>query len=157
MTSRRLTEAVNRKAPNMLSAKFIGAWTLQSLVTTDLDGNETNSYGPSPIGQIVYLDNGRMGVHVMNPDAELPDFSGLTPSVALVRFAENFFAYWGTYTIDDRAGTVTHHFEGDTTPTDMCTLQVHEFESNLIWRVAELLHVPTRERLRLKKLVESRH
>ena len=91
-----LLASANAASAQPVSDKLIGAWTLQSLVTTDLDGNETNSYGPSPIGQIVYLDNGRMGVHLMNPDAELPDFSGLTPSVALVRFADNFFAYWGT-------------------------------------------------------------
>jgi uncharacterized tellurite resistance protein B-like protein len=33
---------------------------------------------------------------------------------------------------------------------------LHEFESNLIWRVAELMHVPSRERIRLRKEVESR-
>lgn len=33
---------------------------------------------------------------------------------------------------------------------------VHEFESNLVWRVAELLGVPSRERIRLRKKVEAR-
>lgn len=31
--------------------------------------------------------------------------------------------------------------------------EVHEFEENLMWRVAELLGVPTRERVRLKQKV----
>jgi uncharacterized tellurite resistance protein B-like protein len=33
---------------------------------------------------------------------------------------------------------------------------VHEFESNLVWRAAELLGVSTRDRVELRKAVESR-
>ncbi len=33
---------------------------------------------------------------------------------------------------------------------------LHEFESNLVWRASELLGVSTRDRVRLRKLVESR-
>ena len=33
---------------------------------------------------------------------------------------------------------------------------LHEFESNLVWRAAELLGVSTHDRVRLRKLVESR-
>jgi uncharacterized tellurite resistance protein B-like protein len=32
---------------------------------------------------------------------------------------------------------------------------VHEFEDNALWRIAELLHVPARERIRLRKMVEG--
>jgi len=35
--------------------------------------------------------------------------------------------------------------------------QVHEFEDNLVWRVAELLGVTRRERLRLKRRVARSH
>lgn len=34
--------------------------------------------------------------------------------------------------------------------------EVHEFEDNLVWRVAELLGVPSRERVRLKQLAKKR-
>ncbi len=34
---------------------------------------------------------------------------------------------------------------------------VHEFESNLVWRAAELLGVSTRDRVTLRKAVESRY
>src|SRR5262245_7643858 len=33
---------------------------------------------------------------------------------------------------------------------------VHEFESNLVWRTAELLGVSTRDRVTLRKVVEKR-
>lgn len=34
--------------------------------------------------------------------------------------------------------------------------EVHEFEDNTLWRVAELLGVSPRERIRLRKIVEAR-
>ena len=64
----------------------------------------------------------------MNPDADLPDVSGLTPSEALGRIATTFFGYYGTYTVDEGSGTVTHHLEGALDPTWVGTDQVREFE-----------------------------
>lgn len=34
--------------------------------------------------------------------------------------------------------------------------QIHEFEANLVWRVAELLGVSSRDRIRIRKLVEKK-
>jgi uncharacterized tellurite resistance protein B-like protein len=34
---------------------------------------------------------------------------------------------------------------------------LHEFEDNLVWRVAELLHVPARDRIALKQKVQARN
>jgi len=34
--------------------------------------------------------------------------------------------------------------------------EVHEFEDNVVWRVAELLGVPTRDRVRMKQLARGR-
>ena len=69
-----------------------------------------------------------MALHQMNPNAELPDVSGLPPSLALARFAASFFAYYGTYTVDELAGTVTHHLEGAMHPTYVGTDQVRQFK-----------------------------
>ena len=33
---------------------------------------------------------------------------------------------------------------------------IHEFESNMVWRAAEILGVSSRDRIRLKKMVEGR-
>lgn len=33
---------------------------------------------------------------------------------------------------------------------------VHEFEDNMVWRVAELLGVPARDRIRLRKAIQGR-
>ncbi len=68
-----------------------------------------------------------MGVHQMNPQADLPDVSGLTPVGAARRLATVFAAYYGTYPVDAVAGTVTHHLEGVSDPTLIGTDQVRQF------------------------------
>ena len=110
------------------SSRFVGAWTLVSWVATDSAGNEGYPHGPNPIGQLVYTESGRMGVHQMNPRAELPDVSGLTPIEAARRLISVFAAYYGTYTVDESAGTVTHHVEGISDPTLVGTDQMRQFE-----------------------------
>ncbi len=110
------------------SSRLVGAWMLASWVLTDAGGNESQPYGPDAVGQIVYTDSGRMGVHQMRPNADLPDVSGLGPNEALARMATTFFAYYGTYTVDEIAGPVTHHLEGAMDPTSVGTDQVRQFE-----------------------------
>ncbi len=34
---------------------------------------------------------------------------------------------------------------------------LHEYETHLIWRVAELMHVSTHDRIRLRQQIEARH
>ena len=99
-----------------------------SWVATDSAGNEGFPHGPNPVGQIVYTESGRMGVHQMNPRAELPDVSDLAPVDAARRLMTVFAAYYGTYTVDESAGTVIHHVEGVSDPTLVGTDQVRQFE-----------------------------
>ena len=111
-----------------VSSKFVGAWTLLSWVVTDPEGNERYPHGRNAAGQLVYTESGRVGVHQLNPQAELPDVSGLTPAEAARRLATVFAAYFGTYTVDESAGIVTHHLEGVSDPTLIGTAQVRQFE-----------------------------
>ena len=99
-----------------------------SWVVTDSAGNERYPHGPNPVGQLVYTESGRMGVHQMNPRASYRMFSGLTPVEAARRLATVFAAYYGTYTVDESAGTVTHHLEGVSDPTLIGSDQVRQFE-----------------------------
>jgi hypothetical protein len=39
----------------------------------------------------------------------------------------NYFGYFGTYTIDEQAGTVVHHIEGSWFPNLMGTDQIRHF------------------------------
>ena len=46
------------------SSRLVGAWMLASWVLTDGAGHESQPYGPEAIGQIVYTESGRTGVHL---------------------------------------------------------------------------------------------
>lgn len=61
---------------------------------------------------MIYYDaNGYMAAQIM-PDRPRPMWSGTpTPQQALLAL-RGYTAYFGTYTIDEKAGTVTHHRQG---------------------------------------------
>jgi Lipocalin-like domain len=56
-------------------------------------------FGPAPRGYLIYERSGRMSVHIARSEASDGDFS-----------------YFGTYTVDENSGTVTHHIEGASDP-----------------------------------------
>ncbi|MDH3206495.1 MAG: lipocalin-like domain-containing protein [Gemmatimonadota bacterium] len=92
--------------------RFLGAWTLVEW-TNVRDGETFYPYGENPAGQIVYTPTGRMTAALMNPRP------GENP--------QQFVAYWGSYTVDMAAGTVTHHVEGSFSAGMMGTDQVRSF------------------------------
>jgi len=59
----------------------------------------------------MYDQHGLMNVQIM-PDRPRPKWTGApTPEQALEAI-RGYTAYWGTYTIDEKAQTVTHHRQG---------------------------------------------
>jgi hypothetical protein len=105
-----------------------GVWHLVSWRLTNADGEVTYPYGETPEGQIIYTATGQMSAQLMYPGAELGDLSGLDPTAAISQVSRTFFAYYGMYTVDDEAGTVTHHVRGCLSPAWVGTDQVRQFE-----------------------------
>jgi hypothetical protein len=96
------------KSQEELRKPFIGTWRLNSI-----DGGAANASnrGTSPTGIIMYDPHGLMNVQIM-PDRPRPKWTGApTPEQALDAI-RGYTAYWGTYTIDEKAQTVTHHRQG---------------------------------------------
>jgi Lipocalin-like domain len=90
-----------------LRKPFIGTWRLVSIT----GGNNPGNRGSNPTGIIMYDDHGNMAVQIM-PDRPRPKYTGTpTPEQALETM-RGYVAYFGTYTIDEKAGTVTHHRQG---------------------------------------------
>ncbi len=79
---------------------FIGAWELVDWRVTDSADGVRFPYGENAAGQISYSANGRMSAHLMRPPADPAD----APPQHL--------AYWGRFSLDVEAGTVTHHVIG---------------------------------------------
>lgn len=95
-------------------AALVGAWQLVRSTIYHPDGTETYPYGRDGIGQIAYSGDGHMSCHLMRGDR--PRF-GL-PSVYQVGEAElgrsmrDYSGYFGRFSIDAKAGIVTHHVIG---------------------------------------------
>ena len=91
-----------------IAQRFIGTWRLVSI--------DDSTRGPHPIGIIMYDTTDHMAVQVI-PDTPRAKFSGTVPTPEEARAVlTGYTAYFGTYSIDETAGTVTHHCEGNVDP-----------------------------------------
>ncbi len=100
--------AVGDAAKSDLAQQFIGTWRLVSI--------DDPARGPHPIGMLMYAPTGHMAVQVI-PDTARVRFSGPVPTPEEARAAlVGYTAYFGTFSIDETARTVTHHCEGNVDP-----------------------------------------
>jgi hypothetical protein len=101
-----------------LAERVVGTWTLVSYEARHADGRVVPVYGPSPVGRLVYDARGRMSVHIADPRrAPFASTDRLLATDAEVRAAfDGYFGYFGTYRVDERAGTMTHRVEGAAFP-----------------------------------------
>ena len=76
------------KQSNSLRRKLVGRWRLVSYEAT----SDRTAYplGPDAKGVLDYSPEGQVSVHIMGA---------------------GYFAYYGYYTVDENAATVTHHLE----------------------------------------------
>jgi hypothetical protein len=94
---------------------IVGAWSLTSYeLRLKPSGKITTPFGPHPVGRILYEANGQMSAQLMRP--EMTAFASNDPLRASDQEAalawRNYIGYWGTYTINVKAGIITHHIEG---------------------------------------------
>ena len=94
--------------------RLVGMWRLVSI--TQPDGS-SEARGAHPVGIIVYHASGHMSAQVMTDPALRRRWVGAqpTPEEALAALRE-YVAYFGTYSVDERARRITHHQEGGLTP-----------------------------------------
>jgi hypothetical protein len=75
---------------NRLSRRLVGRWRLVSYTAQSDGGPAVYPLGASAKGVLDYSREGQVSVHIMG---------------------ERYFAYYGYYTVDEQAATVTHHLE----------------------------------------------
>jgi Lipocalin-like domain len=76
---------------NRLGRRLVGRWRLVSYTAqSDNDAAPVYPLGASAKGVLDYSREGNVSVHIMG---------------------EGYFAYYGYYTVDEKAATVTHHLE----------------------------------------------
>jgi hypothetical protein len=92
--------------PQELTARerLIGAWRY---VGTRINGGNWDR-GANPKGMIYYGAHGEMAVQVAPDVKRVRAGAEMTPEEARIAL-KDYIAYFGTYTVDEQAGTVTHH------------------------------------------------
>ena len=96
--------AAAQAAPDEVGEMFVGVYALA----------EYAPHGDEPTGRIWYHANGQMSAMLYPPGRE-----PLPGGASAEQFRESMrgvVAYFGTYTIDVEAGTVTHHVAGASNP-----------------------------------------
>ena len=93
------------------SSQFAGAWTLVSIEQFDADGELLAPPIEDRLGYIIYDPAGYMGVTIMQPDRPPYASNQPTPLEALASYS-TYTSYFGTFTVNEAEGFVTHHLEG---------------------------------------------
>jgi lipocalin-like protein len=106
-----------REAVAQTAKGLVGTWTLVS-IKLEQDGKKTDFYGPNPQGQATYEANGRVSVIITRSD--LPKFASNNRQAGTPEenkaVVQGSIAYFGTYTVDEAAKTVTSHIESCSFP-----------------------------------------
>ena len=100
-----IATAQNTSSHGPIREKFIGAWHLVSLDAPGPDG-KLNHFTDIR-GQLIYTRDGHMSVQLMYP----PSQSSLTNDYVLNGYEASF----GSYNVDEKAHTITHHVEASVT------------------------------------------
>jgi Lipocalin-like domain len=96
-----------------VAQKLLGAWRY---VGTRINGGKWNR-GANPKGMIYYGPHGEMAVQIA-PDVKRKRAGAvMTPEEAKIALTD-YIAYFGTYTIDAKTETVTHHRHDSIQPGD---------------------------------------
>jgi len=109
-------------APNAASAQIskdiVGTWTLISNSSVTADGKRTHTFGPDPIGTLMFDGNGRFAVITMRSD--LPKFAGKgfrdgTPD-EYKAVGQGMLVTFGKYSVSEADKMITTDIEGSSFP-----------------------------------------
>jgi hypothetical protein len=135
------------RAQTDVTKRFVGTWRL---VSTTAAGKEDPNRGAHPTGLIMYDAKGNMAVQIQ-PDRPRQKYAGAQPTPEEAKAAlAGYTAYFGTYSVDDKAGRVTHHRSGNVNPGGMGDfIRRYEFvgANRLVLRPVENQNALTWERI----------
>lgn len=94
--------------------RLIGSW--RHLGST-VNGQPRPGQGARPQGIIIYDAHGHMACQVA-PDREIGKAGDRPTGAEAIAALDGHIAYFGTYSVDEKARTVTHHRQGSVQPGD---------------------------------------
>ena len=107
---------------NSATRRIVGTWQLMTRTVSRADGTVIVDpvLGEKPSGRLVYDASGAMMLQMMRTGRKeaisVPANAG---GKANSRVILGYDSYFGRYTVDEKAGTVTHHVEGSLFPEDL--------------------------------------
>jgi uncharacterized protein (TIGR02145 family) len=117
-------------AQTAATPRIVGTWELVSRTVTRQDGTTIVDpvLGERPTGRLVYDAAGAMMLQMMRTGRkEAMSTSAAARDKADPRVVLGYDAYFGRYTVNEKAGTVTHHVEGSLYPDDLGSNWVRPF------------------------------
>jgi len=122
--------APSSTAESQPAPSLVGTWQLVSFEARDSKGELQYPLGEHVAGLLIYDAGGNMSAHVMRNDRPLfaaNDSSRGTDAEVRAAF-DGYASYFGTYTIDQAAQTVTHHVRGAWYPNWIGNDQLRDFK-----------------------------
>src|SRR5262249_38236556 len=102
------------REPSHMAQRLIGTWTLVSYEAIEPDGSRSLPFGHA-VGRLSYDVHGNMSGQVMRPHRAPVELAiGAAQQVRAAYIG--YIAYFGTYEVDEQAGTVVHHVLGALNP-----------------------------------------
>lgn len=106
-----------------LKDRVVGTWKLISIDSVRPSGQTLNFWmGLHPTGLLIYQSNGYMAAQIMHdpramfatsPPTSMPTYDELK------RAFFGYYAYWGTYTINEADSSVVHSVQGSLLPGEV--------------------------------------
>ena len=109
---------------------LLGTWKLVSCGGYWSDGRVTYPYGENPEGLLVYDSGGHFSGQLQGQGRPLFESGNLlkgAPEEIKAAF-EGYVAYYGTYEVDEEAGSLTHHVQGSLFPNGVGNTQTRLYE-----------------------------
>ncbi|TMB10427.1 MAG: lipocalin-like domain-containing protein [Deltaproteobacteria bacterium] len=139
----RVRDSVASGTGSTLSQALIGTWKLVSSEFHLSSGDVIHPYGNDAVGLLIYAEDGQMSAQIMRrgrPSFASGDVFGGTP-VETKKAMDGVVSYFGSFAVDEAAGTVEHRVVGSVFPNWENETQVryHELEgTHLTLRTAPL-------------------
>jgi Lipocalin-like domain len=142
-----------------LLCSLVGRWRLLSCEAHTSSGEIPYPLGQHVLGQLFYDVHGNVSAHVMRLDRATfaSDDSGLGTDAEVRAAFEGHTSYFGTYSIDPSARTVTHHVAGASYPNWIGHEQIRYYRidgshlvlstSPILFRGESLEYIVTWERI----------
>lgn len=93
----------------------VGVWELVEYHDWEPDGGENLTIGPEAEGVFIYSPDGNLSLHIMTGN-DRPAINSETSDAELGQIYRLYIGYYGSYSVDYDAMTITHHIEGSKSP-----------------------------------------